>query len=621
MPLHRIILPIRARIIPERAKNRKYTDMWWIAVQVYICRPLFSFTSLFFVTGQFANHEYISIEQWISDTGNSSTSSPPKRSWFSLYDEMANPLIDEPAGVYQPDQFRPTTRSYFHLIPTCVELYIEHIYPIMPLVYIPTLRAAMARELTPSEKNLVYALCALTSTHMSGKSIQARGPESWDAAGVFFLDECISNRRKYDFVEDHSLWAVISSYLISSAFFELNQSRKTWYYLREAITLGQDIGLHDESSYGVFDPSESLCRRRTFWILYVTERSFAILRHKPLSLSSTPDLPTTIHDYESPEIHAGFKRLIQSFHLLNSSFVDSWNQSSSTPQSTQTYTLLQADLNNTPATQSLTSIQKADILITQQWLRLIVWQSSMRQGLVSANNEIESMTFSYPLKIAYSLLGVISSLPGHSIEVHGMGILEKIFEIGNAMMDVMQACGSTGYLRAGFAGAAVSVGRGGGVWTDPFEIFIRTLSCSPNSQRQYANLLLAKAREKPEVMRFSGGVAPALTPPRALAPAGQNGVLPAARDNISIGIEDDVQNQKEQQWRGRVIGEVTDGTSFGGVVDLVQEPGPNQTQQEPVDSWFEGADILDPNIIWNPAVETNDNLNTNLLGGEEMWPK
>ena len=202
---------------------------------------------------------------------------------------MSQPFVDEPKSIFTTDQFRPTSPSYFHLIPTCIDLFMEHIYPIMPLIHMPTLRASITRPLEMYEKNLLYALCALTSTHMIGKSIQAPGPPSWEAAGRFFLDECISVRQSYDFVEDRSLWAVISSYLVHTAFFELNQSRKSWYYLREALTMGQDLGIHDEKSYIGLSPAEALCRRRTFWILYVTERyeyldSTEYLAHRQLQI-------------------------------------------------------------------------------------------------------------------------------------------------------------------------------------------------------------------------------------------------------------------------------------------------------------------------------------------------
>lgn len=175
--------------------------------------------------------------------------------------------------MFTSDAYLPNSRCYFHLIPQCVELYYEHIYPIMPLLYMPAIRSMIARPMTPSEKNLVYALCALTCLHMSGKSLQTPGaPPSWEAAGRYFLDECISVRHSYDFVEDLSLFAVISSFWLSTSFFEINQNRKSWVYLREALTLALDLDLQNDRSYAGLSPEETLCRQRVFWILFVTER-------------------------------------------------------------------------------------------------------------------------------------------------------------------------------------------------------------------------------------------------------------------------------------------------------------------------------------------------------------
>lgn len=43
-------------------------------------------------------------------------------------------------------------------------------------------------------------------------------------------------------------------------------------YLREAITISQMIGLHRESYYVNVAQEEQQIRRRTFWLLFVTER-------------------------------------------------------------------------------------------------------------------------------------------------------------------------------------------------------------------------------------------------------------------------------------------------------------------------------------------------------------
>ncbi|KAH8752826.1 hypothetical protein F5883DRAFT_397616, partial [Diaporthe sp. PMI_573] len=259
-------------------------------------------------------------------TVHQSTALPQDVSWRNNASDPRNG--PEPMSIFTSDQHQPLHRPFLHLIPQCVDLYYEHIYPIMPVLYMPAIRSMITRQMSPSEKNLVFALCALVSMHMSGKSLSFDGPASWEDAGRFFLDECVSNRQSYDFMEDMSLNAVISSFWLSTSFFEINQNRKSWLYLREALTLAQDMGLHDDSTYVSLSPQEALCRQRVFWILFVTERSFAILRNKPITFKKTPMLPTTRHSYESPDIHAGFLQLVSSYTPLDESFVSAWNEGS-----------------------------------------------------------------------------------------------------------------------------------------------------------------------------------------------------------------------------------------------------------------------------------------------------
>ncbi|WQF83730.1 hypothetical protein CDEST_08744 [Colletotrichum destructivum] len=533
-------------------------------------------------------------------SSNASAASTPPSFWAAVTSNPGHSNVPEPRGVFSSDEFRPRTRSYFHMIPQLVELYYEHIYPIMPLIYMPAIRETISRPMTPSEKNLVYALCALTSMHMSGKSIGAPGPTSWEVVGRFFLDETISTRHSYDFLEDLSLSAVISSFYLSTSFFEINQSRKSWYYLREALTNAQDLGLQDDSTYYGLSREETLCRQRVFWILFVTERSFAILRNKPITFKRTPSLPSTRHSYEGPDIHAGFLQLVSSYTPLDESFVTAWNEGSDPRVSATTFLALQNLLSLPPAflrprgrssppqphsqlagsfgassdaqdsgSPEPTNIQKADLLITQQWLRLIVWQSSMRQGLLSWTNpadssgsvspedgvtEGNSMCFSFPLTVARDTAAILSSLPSKAVEVHGMGIMEKIFEIGTWCVNVLGACESVGFstsmdFTSGDMGVLGSGRKGASL--DPIEFFVRTLSASDNSRKQFAEKLLTAAGENPGSMRtqlspaMSGMGASAASAAAAAAAMMASSQGPNAIDATGWG-----------QQRGSVVGEV-----------------------------------------------------------------
>ncbi|OHE90940.1 fungal specific transcription factor domain-containing protein [Colletotrichum orchidophilum] len=543
-------------------------------------------------------------------SSNASAASTPPSFWAAVTSNPGHGNVPEPGGMFSSDELRPRTRSYFHMIPQLVELYYEHIYPIMPLIYMPTVRETINRPMAPSEKNLIYALCALTSMHMSGKSIGAPGPTSWEVVGRFFLDETISTRQTYDFLEDLSLSAVISSFYLSTSFFEINQSRKSWYYLREALTNAQDLGLQDDSTYYGLSCEETLCRQRVFWILFVTERSFAILRNKPITFKRTPSLPTTRHPYEGPDIHAGFLQLVSSYTPLDESFVTAWNEGSDPRISATTFLALQNLLSLPPAflrphgrsspTQphgqllgsygatsasrdanapEPTDIQKADLLITQQWLRLIVWQSSMRQGLLSWTDPADSgggvssgsgvgggnsMCFSFPLTVARDTASILSSLPSKAVEVHGMGIMEKIFEIGTWCVNVLGACESVGFsttmdFTSGDMGVLGSGRKGASL--DPIEFFVRTLSASDNSRKQFAEKLLTAAGENPGSMRTQ------------LSPA-MSGMSSAAAAMIAAGQAHPLMEQGwgQQQQRGSVVGEVFD--------DSEENSGNNQQQQQ-----------------------------------------
>ena len=160
-----------------------------------------------------------------------------------------------------------------------------------------------------------------------------------------------------------------------------------------------------------------------------------------------------------------------------------------------------------------------------------------------------------------------------------MGIFEKIFEIGNTMLDVMQACG-TNIPHEHY-----------GVVQDPFDMFVKTLSQTPNSQRQYANLLLAKAAEKPEIQRFT-----------TLAPSLSNNGLPIPMSdlefgpgvmNTGVGVpftagDDLLAPVPARQWRGSIVGEVTDDGAY-----IVED----ESMEEQGGSWSD-------NTVW--VTESND---------------
>jgi hypothetical protein len=72
---------------------------------------------------------------------------------------------------------------------------------------------------------------------------------------------------------------------------------------------------------------------------------------------------------------------------------------------------------------NLTDIQKADILITQQWLKLVLWQLSMRQGLLSSAAQDPSLSYHFPCLIAKSLCELLPTISTAAMFIHGIAIV------------------------------------------------------------------------------------------------------------------------------------------------------------------------------------------------------
>jgi hypothetical protein len=73
-----------------------------------------------------------------------------------------------------------------------------------------------------------------------------------------------------------------------------------------------------------------------------------------------------------------------------------------------------------------TEIQAVELRITQQWLRTMVWQMCVSQGLVSSVTTDSAMTFKYPIEISRDLLSMTQQMPQQAMEVHGIGLVSTL---------------------------------------------------------------------------------------------------------------------------------------------------------------------------------------------------
>jgi hypothetical protein len=207
---------------------------------------------------------------------------------------------------------------------------------------------------------------------------------------------------------------------------------RAFHYLRPAISAAQTAGIDREDFYKN-DPVILEPFRTMFWCLYVSERGFALQHNYPAALGQ--DLP--LYPQSEGEVFVGLTQLVKSFSVFSPTFFKLWrdgNAASSpagspntNPQHTQTVQrLLQYHhANQASPLIPCSPVQRSDILITDQWIRLLLWR-------------LAPYGVQQPADIAKNVVAIADSVPIQTIQAHGAGMMLKIYDIGMTVATVFQ---------------------------------------------------------------------------------------------------------------------------------------------------------------------------------------
>jgi hypothetical protein len=112
---------------------------------------------------------------------------------------------------------------------------------------------------------------------------------------------------------------------------------------------------------------------------------------------------------------------------IDETFVQLWNKIHTSNNPTWLARLQNQLSDALPAYLECTESQAVDLRVTQQWLRTMVWQLCVSQGLVSSVAADNAMTFKYPIEISRDLLSLTQQFSQHAMEVHGMALVSFTF--------------------------------------------------------------------------------------------------------------------------------------------------------------------------------------------------
>lgn len=352
--------------------------------------------------------------------------------------------IDFDSPSHSPADLKTAGLLSMDMITSCVDYFFAHLYPTQPILH-----RQKVGETIGQMDNSIEAYCLVVSlcAYMMIQPNMVISPEAFEGLeippqpslqlGHTLLQEALRVRKGHNYIENPSIWSVITSFFFFGSYFCLDRQNTAWFHLREATTLAQIMGMHEEVNYQLEDIVESSRRRRLYWLLFVTERAYALQQHKPLTLHATINLPTLDEDpAETVELN-GFIHLVHLFRPFDDTFVGLWNKAR-VGCTTEWLARLQQQLSDAlPTYLQCTESQAVDLRCSQQWLRTMVWQLSISHGFLSSAAADNAMSFKFPIEVSRDLVQSASQFSQASMEVHGIGLIEKLFDVACTLTDVM----------------------------------------------------------------------------------------------------------------------------------------------------------------------------------------
>ncbi|KAI9683762.1 MAG: hypothetical protein M1822_005952 [Bathelium mastoideum] len=354
----------------------------------------------------------------------------------STPDKSSFPLGGYPGVRFPSESFIPY-----------VELFFEHMYPIMPVLdrkyYIDSGILASHSALPTDQYLLLCALSSMTIMQLETAPqmpLLNGNPGDSEAAAEVFAKECLRERLNSEYVEHPTDRTVLTSFFLFCYYGNLEKSEMAWYYLQESLSFAQSIELDKEHEVAALDFMESQWHRRLFWLLFVTEKAYAIQRRRRTRLQSSIRLPL-VYPPEEAHLVSGFVSLVTLFSTVTEDFLNVWlgirrNSICSSDWLAKTQHSIDATADST-ARGNISETQQLDIDISRQWLHVLAWQMGVTNGLVWRRQDPE-MSLEYPINLAKEVVSITTRARREVVDSHGIGMEQKLRDIALCLADVLK---------------------------------------------------------------------------------------------------------------------------------------------------------------------------------------
>ncbi|KAK0934354.1 hypothetical protein LTR29_014085 [Friedmanniomyces endolithicus] len=257
----------------------------------------------------------------------------------------------------------------------------------------------------------------------------------------YFLLAALAVRNKQlDIATAPDLETLLTSSFLFSAYANLDKHDEAWFYLSQTVSFVISLRLNDERTYPFLDAEAAEMRRRIYWHVFILERAYCLHNQRPVMLHAAVAKPAlTFHDDPGPV--DGFLGIISIFESIPVSLYN-WlcNPHTEMPRDAVSvpicfWSLSDASLFPVGANET----QLVNNSVTQQWLRGYLWHIALKYQLPDTVFMADSLPLEAPLSAAKSVMSTIASVSQRSMEVHGIGMERKLFDLGTYILDYAAA--------------------------------------------------------------------------------------------------------------------------------------------------------------------------------------
>ncbi|EHA57568.1 hypothetical protein MCOR27_009540 [Pyricularia oryzae] len=359
----------------------------------------------------------------------------------SLATKVHNRLNGAPSPPASPAPAPSRGLLTKEMVSACIEFYFANMFSIIPILNRQQVEHDLGVwETDPETYSLMTSLCAFMMLQ-PGMSMPGGDPYGLDAqpgasivSARLLMEETSRVRRLYDHLEKPSLNSVCTSYFLFACHYGLEEHDRAWYHLRDALTVTLMFGMNKEESYLTVDNATASRWRRLYWLLYMTERSYAIQRGRPLSLQATVNLPTLGDGPMDPfgTQLSSFLLLITIFRQFDDQFTNLWCKSRNNCSSSYINTLHKNFNEVLPHYLNNVDPQLADARNNQAWLKNLIWQLSMAK-----TQNVSDTTVQYPVDLQRELVAMTGAFSTQNTELINAGFIEKLCETSSSLIDVL----------------------------------------------------------------------------------------------------------------------------------------------------------------------------------------